>query len=625
MAELPEMIGKYKIVSLVAKGGMGAVFKAIHPTLKRYVIIKKLTIKGNASVIERFKREAQILLDCNDPHIVKLYDYFKEGNSHYLVLEYVDGMSLDVLIKKRRYLSGELSLLIFLDACRALKYAHDNGIIHRDIKPGNILISKTGDVKLADFGIASTEEDQDNGLTKEGMTLGTPSYMPPEQFENSKNVDRRADIYSMGIMLYEMVTGKKPFPGNFAPDTIMMIQKGRYVKARKLNPDLRPIISDLIRKMVQPNPKKRYQDMGKIIHIVEKYQKLFRIEEIQGCLVDCMTVPNFEEPVFKMRTKKRVVFFLSLFFLAALAGASYWAWTGGYVHRYVLADRYGAVRIAVRLPSSLKTADEVFLKASLYENDRKDFPEADTSAVSFNLAKPSQDKDANSFLSNTLFVAPGAYRMKLLVEQRIYWYSFTVETLRSLEKKKLGEKLISISFDDVPSRPIEVKTEAFDAITGKNISAASIYTVLDNGMWLPLNSYPKERLLTGTVRKFRADSDGYYSELFSLKVYPYQDELRLHACLVPLPGKLSIVTGETHLRLYINGSQTVVTGGEDMKTDSLESYRGGNGTWTLPAGRYELEAVEGKVSARSAFIIVPDMVTSISIKNSNGRVTVEKE
>src|SRR5574344_1743568 len=126
------MIGKYKIVSLVAKGGMGAVYKAVHPSLRRYVIIKKLTIRGNASIIERFKREAQILLDCNDPHIVHLFDYFKEGNSHYIVLEFVDGMSLDVLLKKRRYLSGPLALHIFMDACKALKYAHDNGVIHRD-------------------------------------------------------------------------------------------------------------------------------------------------------------------------------------------------------------------------------------------------------------------------------------------------------------------------------------------------------------------------------------------------------------------------------------------------------------------------------------------------------------
>ena len=218
MAKIPESIGKYKITAEIARGGMGAVYKAVHPTLKRNVILKKLILKGSATVTERFKREARIMMDFKNDYIVNVYDHFKQGSFYNIVLEYVDGIALNRLIRQERYLPNDITLLIFRDCCRALKYAHSKNVIHRDIKPGNILLSKAGEVKLVDFGIA-VSMDEEAGLTRDGVTLGTPSYMAPEQFESTKSVDKRADIYSMGVMLYEMVTGKKPFPGNFSPET----------------------------------------------------------------------------------------------------------------------------------------------------------------------------------------------------------------------------------------------------------------------------------------------------------------------------------------------------------------------------------------------------------------------
>ena len=230
----PEKIGKYKVVSVIAKGGMGIVYKAIHPTLKRYIIIKKLTMRGNPELRERFKREAEILLDLRHRNIVHMFDYFVEAGSHYIALEFVDGMSLDKLLVKTKKLSCQTAMLIFRDACKALLYAHENGIVHRDIKPGNILISSHGEIKLADFGIASSEKEAETNLTQDGSTLGTPSYMPPEQFSETKKVDNRADIYAMGVMLYEMVTGKKPFSGSFSPETILQIQKGKFTSPEKI-------------------------------------------------------------------------------------------------------------------------------------------------------------------------------------------------------------------------------------------------------------------------------------------------------------------------------------------------------------------------------------------------------
>ncbi|MFW5843487.1 MAG: serine/threonine-protein kinase, partial [Spirochaetota bacterium] len=168
---------------------MGAVYTAQHPTLDRTVIIKKLTLRGNADMRERFRREAQIMMDLRNDAIVDVYDHFREGSSYYIVLEYVDGVSLEELIHRERYLPSDVALLIVREACRALVYAHERGVIHRDIKPGNILISRSGEVKLVDFGIATIHGDDESNLTREGMTLGTPVYMAPEQFRNTRNVD----------------------------------------------------------------------------------------------------------------------------------------------------------------------------------------------------------------------------------------------------------------------------------------------------------------------------------------------------------------------------------------------------------------------------------------------------
>ena len=299
MARIPESIGKYKITAEIARGGMGAVYKAVHPTLKRNVILKKLTLKGSATVTERFKREARIMMDFKNDHIVNVYDHFRQGSSYYIVLEYVDGTALDRLIRRERYLPNDITLLIFRDCCRALKYAHSKNVIHRDIKPGNILLSKTGEVKLVDFGIA-VSMDEEAGLTRDGVTLGTPSYMAPEQFENTKSVDKRADIYSMGVMLYEMVTGKKPFPGNFSPETLALIQKGEFKAVRKVNPKALPLIAGIIKKSMHFKVERRYRDIDSLLKLLDKHFKRFSASSARKRL---RSVVNGEE--LKPQEKKQ--------------------------------------------------------------------------------------------------------------------------------------------------------------------------------------------------------------------------------------------------------------------------------------------------------------------------------
>ncbi len=448
--------------------------------------------------------------------------------------------------------------------------------------------------------------------------------MPPEQFKNTKNVDKRADIYAMGVMLYEMVTGKKPFPGNFNPETLIMIQKGKFESAKRVNPETPPVVSRLIKKMIRPNPKKRYKDMGAVIKIVDKYLRRYQADALHQCLIDCMNTPNFEEPAFRPRTKKRVVALSLAVFLMASGGAGWWAWKNGYVHRYLMSDSWGAVKVAVRVPVAVKDADDVFIKAKLYVNDRKDFPDAGSEPISFSTVSGSQDEYSHRFESNTLYVKPGSYRIKIFVEQRIYWHSFTVDPISSLAKKGLSQTLVSVSFDNVVNRTIALRTEAFDALNGRNVTSATAWTVQEGGEWIPLEQLPPERLVTGTVRKFRAEAPEYYPEAFSLKIASYQDEMVLHANLVPLPGTLRVTAPKKRMSLRLNGSSEIILGGEDMARSSLESFKGGDGEWSLPSGRYDLEVWSGKSLVRTDFIVAPGKTTAIVIAGTGGKMHIEK-
>ena len=419
MAEkIPETIGKYKIMSLVAKGGMGAVYKAVHPSLKRLVIIKKLTIRNNATVKERFKREAQILLDMQSPYIVHLFDYFTEGQSHYIVEEFVDGLSLAQLLDKQVALGTELALLIFHDACLSLKFAHARGIVHRDIKPGNILISKRAEVKLADFGIASSESGDelpltpsadssstkvDGNLTQSGVTLGTPAYMSPEQITDSRSVDKRADIYSMGVMLYEMLTGSKPFPSNLNPETLEKIKKGKYINPRKIDKNIPPVICRMIKKMLRANPDRRFQSIEKVIAIVKKYLSHYNTHKIRIALAQCvlskkqLTLPAFERK--QNKAKKVGIIIASVLAFAAAFG---FVWYKGYIHKTVLSHWYREVVINMQMPKTSSVNSDLPVRAFFFVDDGNSIPEVSGTRRVFN--EKTAENSANSKTKNYLAV-----------------------------------------------------------------------------------------------------------------------------------------------------------------------------------------------------------------------------
>ena len=208
-----------EILELIGSGGMGAVYRARQPKLDRIVALKILShdLGEDPAFAERFLREARVLARLSHPNIVSVHDSGSAGPHAYLLMEYVDGVNLRQAMQAGRFTPSE-ALALVQDICSALKFAHEEGVLHRDIKPENILIDSRGQVKIADFGIAKLvgqEESENFTLTMEGSLLGSPQYMAPEQIETPGDVDQRADIYSLGVVLYEMLTGELPI-GRFA-------------------------------------------------------------------------------------------------------------------------------------------------------------------------------------------------------------------------------------------------------------------------------------------------------------------------------------------------------------------------------------------------------------------------
>jgi len=548
MAIVPESIGKYNIQSVVAVGGMGTVYRAIHPSLKRQVIIKKLSIRGNNAIRERFKREAQILLELSSPYIVRMFDYFTEGRSDYIVLECVDGMSLDKLIEKEVALPPQLALLIFLDACYGLKHAHAKGIVHRDIKPGNILISRRAEVKLADFGIASTEKESElledaakeqgllarseavqvvsRGLTQAGVTLGTPAYMSPEQFDDSRSVDQRADIYSMGVMLYEMVTGTKPYPGDMAPETISKIKKGDYIPPKKLDKTLPYLVCSLIRRMMKPDPARRFQTIDPVISKIRRYLKKYDTHAVRVSLAQAVISPKtIVLPAYQ--PKKRPVFkaILIIALVITLSALFAFAWNKGFFYYTILRSWYTPVTLSMKMPATASADADLPARAFFFENDNVKIPEvAGTRRIFFTEKQPlGKAAPANlTYEIKPVFLRPGNYRIKIAEGPYVWWKSVVVGS---------ETQNIQLNFLQNAKRNLTIHAQSFDYATGEDISAKTTFKILYGPDWVDLSTITPQTLTTGTVYRIRATCDGYLEEYFSLRIDWYQDELFITSAL----------------------------------------------------------------------------------------------
>jgi len=253
--ELQVVLPAYEVIEMLGAGGMGAVYKARQRSLKRLVAIKILPLgmaDDEFKFVERFRNEAETLAQMNHPAIVNVYDFGETpAGLLYFVMEFVDGTDLHQLIESSGQLTGEHAMSIAAHVCDALAYAHRHGVVHRDIKPANILINREGHVKVADFGLAKMENpSQTSGLTRTNMTMGTPDYAAPEVFTAGMITDHRADLYAVGVMLYQMLTGHVP--------------RGMFKLPSQKTPGTDPRFDAIIVRAMEANRDERYQSAAEV-------------------------------------------------------------------------------------------------------------------------------------------------------------------------------------------------------------------------------------------------------------------------------------------------------------------------------------------------------------------------
>jgi serine/threonine-protein kinase len=260
-------ISGYKVLGKLGAGAMATVYKAKQISLDRIVAIKKLPKKfsSNPQFIERFFAEGRAAAQLNHPNIVQAFDVGNEGDVYYFVMEYVEGRSVhDDIVTHKRYKESE-AIDIAIQVAEALEHAHDRGLIHRDVKPKNIMITKEGVVKLADMGLARAMSDVEAAEAEAGRAFGTPYYISPEQIRGEKNIGPPADIYSLGVTLYHMVTGSVPFEGKNPSSVMHKHLKSELVPPDHVNPKLSAGISEIIEMMMAKRVTDRYQNCADLL------------------------------------------------------------------------------------------------------------------------------------------------------------------------------------------------------------------------------------------------------------------------------------------------------------------------------------------------------------------------
>jgi serine/threonine protein kinase len=316
-----DKIGKYEIIDLLGKGAMGIVYKALDPDIDREVAVKTIRFdlisdeEEKNELMLRFIREARAAGKLVHPNIITIHDVGKEKDMTYIVMQYIEGPSLQNWIVSKKKFSAPDIVKLMLQLCDAMNFAHQSGIVHRDIKPANILLDNNGKPYICDFGVAHVEMST---ITQTGATIGTPSYMSPEQVMGKK-IDKRSDVFSLGAILYELLTGKRPFEGESITTVIYKIVNEEAVPLTQVRKELPPEFEQIMSKALAKDPDSRY---GSCAELADDLKKVTNFSD------ETLTMTGIQKSAFGIKTslkkKKKIVLPI------ALAGAVIIAGIGGF-------------------------------------------------------------------------------------------------------------------------------------------------------------------------------------------------------------------------------------------------------------------------------------------------------
>lgn len=318
MRQVGAQMGEFRLLRRLGKGGMAEVWLSEQTTLKRNVALKLLRseLMEDETYVKRFQTEAKAAAGLNHPNIVQVYTVGCERGQHFIAQEYVHGQTLKALLQKRGPLDLSLALMIIRQAAAALQAAGERGIVHRDIKPENIMLTRKGEVKVADFGLAQLQGGERLHLTQEGVTMGTPLYMSPEQVSGHA-IDQRSDIYSLGVTCYHMFAGVPPFQGDNAVSVAVKHLHENPLPLAEIRPDLPAPVCQMVQRMMAKKPENRYQDAQSIVTDVRKLAKSLRTGEP----VDELTAGgDSAAPQFPIRRPALVLTLLCLVVFSLTAG-----------------------------------------------------------------------------------------------------------------------------------------------------------------------------------------------------------------------------------------------------------------------------------------------------------------